>query len=109
MSSTTTRKKVPWAGWLSEKPSRADRKIMKKTCKRQQKVDCFLGPHKSFPICKKNTCEISNKGLWAAYIRAKEWGSPRKSKKSRKHHQGTYQRIAQKAKFMLESRGYPVK
>jgi hypothetical protein len=34
---------------------------------------CFLGSKKSFPICKKKTCKISRKGVYAAYIRAKEW------------------------------------
>jgi hypothetical protein len=96
---------------------------------------CFLGAktrgdkkHPNFPICVKNTCKVSKKGIWAAYIRAKEWGNPRKSYKSkgkmvimrlkngktkRVHFKGSrpaqkrgyYTKIARKAKRMLESRG----
>ena len=42
---------------------------------------CFLGPDKSFPICAKGTCKVNDKGLYAAYVRAKQWGgSPEKYK-----------------------------
>jgi hypothetical protein len=34
---------------------------------------CFLGSKKSFPICIKNTCKISKKGVYAAYVRSREY------------------------------------
>jgi hypothetical protein len=108
MSGNKTRKQVPWTGWSLTKPTRSERKLMSHECKKQ-KINCFLGPNKSFPICDKGTCNVNDKGLWAAYVRAREWSSPRKTKKSRKHHQNTYRRIAQTAKLMLEQRGFKVK
>ena len=39
-------------GWKNDKPGYLQRTIMLKNCGRK----CFLGPKKSFPICKKNTC-----------------------------------------------------
>ena len=45
---------------------------------------CFLGPKKTFPICIKNTCKISSKGLHAAYIRARQYKYKNISKKARK-------------------------
>jgi hypothetical protein len=53
---------------------------MLKRCGRK----CFLGPGKTFPICKKNTCKVSSKGLHAAYIRAREWKHKNISRKARK-------------------------
>ena len=39
-----------------------------------QPVDiAILGPKKSYPICKKNTCKISQKGVYAAYIRSSQY------------------------------------
>ena len=52
---------------------------------------CFLGKHLSFPICAKNTCKINKKGVYSAYIRARQYSSKNKS----------YERIASKAKKML--------
>jgi len=52
---------------------------------------CFLGSKKSFPICKKNTCKVSSKGVYAAYIRSRQYRS-----KGRK-----YVNISRKAKRML--------
>jgi hypothetical protein len=56
---------------------------------------CFLGPNKSFPICKKNTCKVSSKGVYAAYIRGRQYSS-----KGIK-----YRTIAKKANNMLMSMG----
>ena len=56
-------------GWKKEKPSTHQRTIMFEKCGKK----CFLGPNKSFPICKKNTCKISSKGVYAAYIRARQY------------------------------------
>ncbi len=55
--------------WSTIKPSRHERTVMKAKCG----STCFLGPNQSFPICKRNTCTISPKGVEAAYKRAREW------------------------------------
>ena len=36
---------------------------------------CFLGNNKSFPVCNKNTCKISTKGVYAAFVRARQHSS----------------------------------
>ena len=74
-------------GWKNEKPSYHQRTVMLRKCGRK----CFLGPKKSFPICKKNTCKVSSKGVYSAYIRARQYSS-----KGRK-----YRNISKKAKRML--------
>ena len=84
-----TRKNVPWRGWSKEKPTTYQRTKMMKRCGKK----CFLGPNKSFPICKKNTCKISKKGVYAAYVRAREYTSIKGSKK--------YKNISKKAYRML--------
>jgi hypothetical protein len=73
--------------WKNEQPSYHQRTVMLRKCGRK----CFLGPKKSFPICKKNTCKISSKGVYSAYIRARQYSS-----KGRK-----YRNISRKAKKML--------
>lgn len=83
--------------WISPKNSYV------KKCGRK----CFLGPNKSFPICKKNTCKISRKGVYAAYVRAKEWGNRRSTYKNRKgshpkYSMSVYKRIANKSKKLLK-------
>ena len=102
-----TRKRVPWAGWSKQKPSAKQRTKMYKKCGKK----CFLGPakkpHPSFPICKKNTCKISKKGVYAAFVRAKQWGTKRSSYKGKSRptmKRKTYKRIAQKAKKLLHKR-----
>jgi len=77
-----TLRKSPVRGWKREKPGFHQKTMMLKRCGKK----CFLGKNKSFPICKKNTCKISSKGVYAAYIRARQY--------SRKN-------IASKAKKML--------
>ena len=72
-----TRKNIPWRGWKQEKPGFHQKTVMIKKCGKK----CFLGPNKSFPICKKNTCRISKKGVYAAYIRSRQYRT--KSKKNR--------------------------
>ena len=49
---------------------------------------CFLGPKKSFPICTKNTCKINKKGVYSAYIRARQY---------------KYNKISKKAKYILNN------
>ena len=87
MSKTQTRKNSPWKGWKSYKPSFHQRTLMMKKCGKK----CFLGSNKSFPICKKYTCNISRKGIYAAYIRSIQYSS--KNKK--------YKKIAKKSKHLL--------
>lgn len=100
-----SKKNLPWYGWSSEKPGTYEKTVMKRKCGKK----CFLGPGKSFPICKKNTCKISSKGIYAAYVRALQWknkpstylGSSRP-----KYSRSTYSRISTRAKRMLKRRGY---
>ena len=66
-----TRKNVPWKGWKKQKPSYHQRTVMLRKCGKK----CFLGKGKSFPICKKNTCKRSKKGVYAAYIRSRQYSS----------------------------------
>jgi hypothetical protein len=56
-------------GWKNQKPGYHQRTVMLKRCGRK----CFLGPEKSYPICTKNTCKINPRGVYAAYIRSKQW------------------------------------
>ena len=109
-----TRKQVPWAGWSKVAPKGKERTKMYKKCGQK----CFLGTktpgdkqHPNFPICAKNTCKVSSKGLYAAYVRAKQWGKPRKTYKGKskpRMKQKYYTRVASKAKKMLKDRGYHV-
>ena len=123
-----TRKQVPWKGWSKIEPKGKERTTMYKKCGKK----CFLGnikrngrgserQHPNFPICAKGTCKINSKGLWAAYIRAKQWGKPRsnyktKGKKNRASYKGSrptrkrsvYTSVSKKSKKMLQSRGYKV-
>ena len=109
-----TRKRVPWAGWGKISPKGKQRTRMYRRCGKK----CFLGKktkknkrHTSFPICAKNTCKINSKGLYAAYIRARQWGKSKKSYKKRSKPRSTrktYKRIANTAKRMLKKRGYKV-
>ena len=101
-------------GWAKRAPRGRARTRMLKKCGKK----CFLGPKKSFPICAKRTCKINRKGVKAAYIRAKQWGKPRKSYKSKsktvtrrsrkrrkgsrpRHRRRVYTRVARKAKSLL--------
>ncbi len=77
---TKTRKNVPWRGWKSEKPGVHQKTLMMKRCGKK----CFLGPNMSYPICKKNTCKISKKGVYAAYVRARQYHRNKISKKAKR-------------------------
>jgi hypothetical protein len=85
-----TRKNVT-RGWKRQSPHFHQKTVMLKKCGRK----CFLGTRKSFPICKKNTCKVSPKGVYAAYIRARQYSS--KGKK--------YRTVAKKANNMLVRMG----
>ena len=98
------RKSMPWSGWAKISPKGRDRTVMKRKCGKK----CFLGPKKSFPVCAKGTCKVNTKGLYAAYVRARQWGKKRSSYKGRSRptmKQSTYKRVARKAKSMLKRRG----
>ena len=96
-SSKKTTKNVPWRGWKDVKPTVHGRTVMEEKCGKK----CFLGPKKSFPICDMNTCKVDKKGIWAAYIRAKEWATRSRKLKKRHSVQHAYSKIAKKAKKML--------
>jgi hypothetical protein len=89
-------------------PGTHERTVMKKECG----TKCFLGPtnESCFPICAKGTCKINIKGIYAAYVRAREYGSKKMrssgTSNGHKHTKKTYQNIATKAKKMLKNRGF---
>ena len=67
-------------GWKNEKPGYHQRSVMMKQCGKK----CFLGPNKSFPVCKKKTCKVSPKGVYSAYIRARQYKHSNISRKANK-------------------------
>ena len=67
-------------GWKKEQPGYHEKTIMLKKCGKK----CFLSADKKYPICKKNTCKISRKGLYSAYIRSKQYHNRTVSKKAKK-------------------------
>jgi len=77
-------------GWSKQQPSTHQRTLMMQKCGKK----CFLGPNKTFPICTKNTCSVNKKGLYAAYIRAREYSTIRGTKK--------YSKITKRAKNMIK-------
>ena len=79
-------------GWSKMSPNTRQRNVMMKKCGKK----CFLGPNKSFPICKKHTCKINKKGVRAAYVRARQYMSIKGTQK--------YKKIASKAHKMLYSK-----
>lgn len=105
-----TRKNVPAAGWHKLAPFGAERTRMYKKCGKK----CFLGRKTpgnnrppNFPICTKGTCKINPKGVYAAYVRAKEWGNKLTSYKGKGHprlRQKSYHRIARTAKKILKKK-----
>ena len=109
-------KKLSSKGWAKQAPGTRERKIMRKKCGSK----CFLGPEISFPICPKGTCKINSKGIYAAYVRARQYGSTKRSskrssskrsrsKRSKRHTKKMYQSIATKAKMMLKKLGFNLK
>ena len=68
-------------GWKKQKPSYHQKTVMLRECGKK----CFLGPNKSYPICKKNTCKISKKGVYAAYIRSKQYHRRNISQRAKKY------------------------
>jgi hypothetical protein len=95
-----------WTGWSKIQPRGKQRKSMRRKCGKK----CFLGPRgdpTGFPICAVHgdsiSCEPSDKGLWAAYLRAKQLSGTKR--RGRRHGKRTYTRIARTARRMLEDRG----
>ena len=85
-----TRKNVPWRNWKKERPGFHQSTIMMKKCGKK----CFLGTKKSFPICKKNTCTVSKKGVYAAFVRARQYSSKTGKRK--------YKIVSNKAKRLIK-------
>ena len=94
---SSSKKKNPWAGWSRVKPTKKERKLMKHKCGDK----CFLGPNESFPICTKRTCKINKKGVWAAYVRARQWSS-KKNKNIKNKYTKRNKKVAIKAKKLLK-------
>lgn len=67
-------------GWSRQKPGYHQRSMMLKRCGKK----CFLGPGKSYPICTKNTCKINSKGLYAAFIRSRQFHRKNISRRAKK-------------------------
>jgi hypothetical protein len=104
MTSTRKTRKQPTKGWSKMSPGTHQRTVMLKKCGKK----CFLGPKKSFPICNKGTCKINPKGVYSAFVRAREWGKRKSTYKTSKptHRRGTYLSIQKKAKKILRKDGY---
>ena len=105
-----TRKREPWAGWSKQQPRGHQRTVMYKKCGKK----CFLGPpkrpHPSFPICTKGTCRVNTKGVYAAFVRAKEWGNKRSSYKGKARptmKRRVYTRVARKANIYFKTTATP--
>ena len=64
-----TLKKSVTRGWRKQAPGKHQRTTMQKRCGKK----CFLGAKGRFPICKKRTCKVDKRGVYAAFIRAKQW------------------------------------
>ena len=98
------RKPPPWEGWTNEKPkNKTERRSMRKTCGRK----CFLAKEFRYPICKRNTCKVSRKGLWSAYLRGKHW-----SKKEIIHKglpKSTHRAVWKRAQKLLKTMRKPKK
>lgn len=119
------------AGWAKQAPGTRARREMKKKCGSK----CFLGPisESCFPICATGTCKINIKGIYAAYVRARQHGSAKYKRSMRstrkrsnnkrsgnkrsgnkrsgtikygRHTKKQYQHIAARAKKMLIARGF---
>ena len=98
------RKNVPWKGWgkISPKTRKERKRIMRKCGSK-----CFLGPDLSFPVCTSKSCRINKKGVWAAYIRSKEWGKSKKSYKTKehpRHKRRVYTSVSRKAEKILKKK-----
>lgn len=69
MNRRTVKRVSVTRGWRKQVPSMHQRTTMQKRCGKK----CFLGAKGRFPICKKRTCNVDKRGVYAAFIRAKQW------------------------------------
>jgi hypothetical protein len=76
-------------GWSKSQPGYHDRTVMMNKCGHK----CFLGPNKTFPICRRNTCKVDRRGLEAAYIRAREYSTIRGSRKYKQIAKSAYHKL----------------
>ena len=76
----TKRRRSATRGWRKMSPGTHARTVMMRRCGKK----CFLGPNKSFPICKKNTCKVDKRGVQAAFNRARQWGYTHIAKRAKK-------------------------
>jgi len=92
--------------WKKEKPrNMKERKQMLKSCGKK----CFLSKTKkypvSYPICTRKTCRINKLGVRSAYIRGKQWSSPKTRPNSeqrlRRLPRGLHRSVAKRAKQLL--------
>jgi len=65
--------------WSKYAPNARQRTAMLQKCGKK----CFLGPHKSYPICRKHTCTRDKAGVHAAYVRARSQHNRPISKRSK--------------------------
>jgi len=86
------RRGIATRGWKNERPGYHQRSVMLKKCGKK----CFLGTRRSFPICRKNTCKVSSKGVYSAYIRSRQY-----RKKGKK-----YNNVSKKANSLLSLFGF---
>jgi hypothetical protein len=77
---STKRRKSVTRGWKKMSPGTHERTVMMRRCGKK----CFLGPNKSFPICKKHTCKVDKRGVQAAFNRARQWGYTHIAKRAKK-------------------------
>ena len=73
-------KKMPWLGWSKEQPGTHERTVQRKRCGSR----CFMGPGKSFPVCRRGTCKVSPDGVYAAYVRGKQYHRKTVSNKAKR-------------------------
>ena len=96
-----SKKQRTWNTWSKQIPGTHERTLMLNQCGQK----CFLGKNKTFPICNRGTCKKNRLGILAAYVRANEYKSIRKTRRARskesKHSPRYYQKIAQRANRML--------
>ena len=77
--------------WSRDSPNGRERTKMAKKCGERK---CFLGPNKSFPICRKNTCTRDMRGVRAALYWAQSLRDTRGDKRK-------YAEIQKKAEEIL--------
>jgi len=77
---STKRSKSATRGWKKQSPGTHERTLMMRRCGKK----CFLGPNRTFPICKKHTCKVDKRGVQAAFNRARQWGYTHIAKRAMK-------------------------